>query len=286
MLQVTARDEIGMNTSVGSALTVFTVANIRYEPFVLPFSASVLYHNPDAVVEIQMERPDEYRAQNHIALDILANTFSGRLRLSRGDFAAAPNPQVMRFLATPAEPTEFVYIGDIDILVLESIAPGHLAHMERTGLSYSNIVRSTPQRADRAHLPRMSGLHFTRWSAFYPQVQLDDPKLVALAEFCLYALVTARNPAPDKQDTYRPLHGYHLTLSRPPYVLNNGWGGTYEPQLLDAYLALRETPFWRAVVPLFDKRYRQLLGLLDAGLSATFQNYLPPLPGTLPREWW
>ena len=260
-------------------LTVFTVANERYEPFALPYAASVLHHNPNATVEIVLEQPDRFAEQNADALALLADTFPDVLHFTSADFSAFRNPHVMRYLLQPRRRNQYVYIGDIDIMVLEEIAPAHLAHMERTGLPFSNIIRPNDDR--------MGGLHFSEWAAFYPQPEITGGDLLSRAEHCLYALIKKKGRGlPDRADTFRPIHGYHMTLSRPPHAVIGGWGATLDPDLLQAYLRLRGMPIWHSLVPLLDRRYRQLLTILDAGLSAYFRKKIEPMPGTFPRDWW
>ena len=62
----------------------FTVANKRYEPFVLPYIFSVLAHNCDAYVEILLEEPRRFEQENADALDYLIENYGGgRFRLTR-----------------------------------------------------------------------------------------------------------------------------------------------------------------------------------------------------------
>lgn len=177
-----------------------SVANARYEPFVLPYLASVLHHNPGAGVEIRMERPEKFEAENRPALTLLDQHFPERFSLTkfiqkdRLPQKSEGSPKLVRWLSTPERKAEFVYIGDIDILILEEVAPAHLDHMRRTGLPYSNMRRSNQ--------PRLTGLHFTRWDAYYPQVDLDDTAPLEKDERLLYWLVRQKGfgvPRPNRR---------------------------------------------------------------------------------------
>lgn len=64
--------------------TFFTAANRAYEPFVLPYVASVLLHNDDALVEIVLERPRQFEMENCDALEVLGDAYPARFRFRRG----------------------------------------------------------------------------------------------------------------------------------------------------------------------------------------------------------
>src|SRR3546814_4504457 len=107
--------------------TFFTSANRAYEPFVLPYITSVLLSNEDARVEICLERPPQFETGNADALDILSRHFGNRVDIRRGVFSGTVANNV-RFIETPNSQTEFIYIGDIDILVLEAVTDQHIRH--------------------------------------------------------------------------------------------------------------------------------------------------------------
>lgn len=255
-------------------LTVFTVADRRYEPFVVPYAASVLSHNPGAVVEIVVEQPRRFQAENGDALDLLDAAFPGGLVLTRGRFEGKPHS--LRFLLTPTVQNDYVYIGDIDVLVLTDIAVPHLAQMDTTGLPYSNMVRVGQER--------LTGLHFTRWDAFYPLTTIDDqPKLKAMDEHYLYQVILKRglNLPPGE---FRPMLGYHLTPSRSPHPIY--WAETSDPAYVATYMALRDGPLWIELWPLLDMRYRRQIGLLEALLTGLHTDAFIPSPRSLPRLHW
>jgi hypothetical protein len=286
---------------VPDSLVFFTVANARYEPFVLPYLASVLHHNPGAGVEIRMERPEKFRAENRPALTLLNRYFPERFSLTKypqddrlpqksarwQKFPASAVFSLIRWLETPERKAEFVYIGDIDILILEEVAPPHLAHMRRTGLPYSNMRRSNQ--------PRLTGLHFTRYDAYYPQVDLDDTAPAGRDnERLLYWLVEQKGfGLPDPTDEFRPVHGYHMSIARNTASSNApedpGWGDFESSELLTRYLSFTTTTLWHELAPLLDQRYRQLLSMLDIVLAQRFPQETrkrQPASGTLPRDWW
>lgn len=253
--------------------TFFTVADGRYELFVLPYAASVLAHNADARVEVCLHDADVFARRNADALGLLAESHGDRVLMRPFETAGVP-PNSARFLETPKILTEYTYIGDIDILVLEAVSAIHIERMDALGLPYSNQVR-TGRRA-------LSGLHFTRSDAYYPVGSTDgfDPHG---DEALLHALVTARGWATPPEGIERPgVHGYHMSPNRSPLSPQAGsrstvaWGLGRSEAHLAAYRALSQSDLWRELFPLLDVRYRLLLGLLDLGLAWRF-------PGAGPR---
>ena len=257
-----------------SRLTVFTVADRRYEPFVLPYMASVLHHNPDAHVEIALDEPLGFAARNADALAIIREHAGNRLSLRR---AAAWHKfhSTQRFLLTPNHRSPFVYIGDIDILVLEQIADAHLAKMAATGLPYSNIQR---------HRNRLTGLHFSEWDAYYPPPPVRGTTNVSQDEVILCELVEDRgHPLPDPTERFRPTHGFHLSLNREPA---KGWA-MKSLALTRAYLRFRESDLWTSLFPLLDRRIHILMTILETGLGAHFPTEVVEKASlSLPRNWW
>ena len=245
--------------------TFFTCANRAYELYVLPYMTSVLVHNRDARVEVCLESSTEFADANAKALGILERAFGERFLLrdtSTSEHGSVP-PNSVRFLEVPEVVLPYTYIGDIDILCLESVSEQHLRRMDDTGLPYSNVLR--PGK------PALSGLHFSRSEAFYPQRLPEDADL-RRDERLLYQLVVSRGwDLPDPDDRWRPVHGFHMTLNRAP-LSNPGWsvraafGG--RDVRFEAYRKLPENSVWQEMLGHFDERYVRLLGLVDLALAA------------------
>ena len=243
--------------------TFFTSANPGYEPFVLPYAASALINDAEAVVEICLARPKAFEIANADAIALLEEWFGPRFRVRRGKFGGVV-PNSVRFLETPSVLTEFTYIGDIDILILEPVTVRHLEQMRKTGLPYSNVLRPSAP-------PRLSGLHFTRTGARYPLPELGgvDPSNTG-DEHLLYLQVEAMGlRLPDPEERFRPAHGIHFSLNRS--VKRPGatdWGISLG--LAKTYAAFRDDLRWRALLPLLDRRYLYLLLLLETAIEAHF----------------
>lgn len=247
-------------------MVIFTVANRRYEPFVLPYIASALAHNPGALVEIGLEDAGAFAARNADALDRLNTAYPGAFTLRNAEISPeAPNSA--RFLSETETRRAYLYIGDIDILILEEIASIHLKLMAVTGLPYSNILRQGR--------PKMSGLHFTRTEAFYPLPAISGEiadEIIRRDEYLLYEIIRARGLAmPPADFNLRPIHGFHLSLNRRPTAARGlNWSIDWHPMFVAPYIHLTESPLWRALFPLFDPPYQRLAATLDFILETKF----------------
>jgi len=264
----------------------FTVANKRYEPFVLPYIFSVIAHNWDAEVEIVLEEPRRFEIENADALEYLAENYGKRFMLTRGDFTRA-SPNALRFMMRPRRLStgleqlrpDHVYIGDIDILILENVTKPHLEHMKKTGLPFSNIRRKGKDR--------LSGLHFTRVNAFYPLPEHFDQLPIHADEELLFKIVEGHKlGTPHPSETFRPLHGYHMSLSRPPVSSTHMWGGIQDDQLLKTYMEFRKTRYWRDMYRWFDKRYKMMLSIIDSAIFSYHVLSDEEFKVNSPKDWW
>jgi len=241
--------------------TVFTACDRAYEAFVLPYLSSVLFHNPDAVVEICIEDTARFNASNQAALGLLSDVYANRWLIRESAKSDWKRPQRVRFTEVPQLSSQYTYIGDIDILILEHITPQHVAAMKETGLPYSNAVRPGTSK--------LTGLHFTLSEAYYPQAPV---RLHMNDEASLYELVKGRgHPLPGPEHTFRPMHGYHMTLNRRPLAPKGepAWG-IRNPKHLEAYLAFRASDEWQSIYRYLHPGYKMLITILESSLQATF----------------
>jgi len=258
--------------SSGSGTTFFTACNRAYEPFVIPYALSVLHHNNDAAVEVCVEDPTRFADENEQALAILASAYPDRLLVRGGTYFGRVRPGSVRFVEEPILQAEFTYIGDVDILVLEGdIATIHSRNMAKTGLPYSNVLRATGDR--------LTGLHFTPTNLHYPFSIAEDARTLRTLgdEQILYRLVLAKGlPLPDPKERYRPVHGWHLSLHRPPTgrevgSVRFGWG--LHRRFLDAYTSLISSPVWEETSQVFSPAYKFLLAILNGVAQAQFPDH-------------
>lgn len=235
-------------------VNVFTCADTKYQDFSLLFALSNLYHVDNSVVEIGLEDPEGFAADNRRALSLLDETFGhGRVILRGARFQVngrRVRPGTVRFLETPS-PAEYVYITDIDIITLDPALPdAHIAFMKRRNLPYSNSVR-IPDPS------RMSGLHFARYDDWYPLPVVEDLIDRMSDERVLRAICERKRLPVQEEEWFRPVHGIHISPNRSPFgETRNGAripGWSIEPHI-KAYRRFADTPIMREIRPLFSER--------------------------------
>jgi hypothetical protein len=213
--------------------TVFTYADANYFRFVAPFIYFWFRTNPEVAVEVIVSDYDAYMRWNGRQVEFLEKHFSGREFLIREQTVSRDIiPNTVRFVEEPQIISEYTYIADIDILVMETnIIEQHLGEMRRTGLPYSNIKRDG--------IDKLSGLHFTSSSAYYPVPDLHDLDLSRENDEAILYQIVKRKGVPISDSNFRPVHGIHVSYNRPPVMEDGaipGWGITKE--YLECFRAL------------------------------------------------
>lgn len=240
----------------------FTVAVGKHRMFVLPYIYSVLRNDPSAAVEIMVDGAEEYLAKNAKALGVIGSQERVRIRNIDCDSRDA---NYMRFLREPETKSDYVYIGDVDILVVgENVTDVHIANSKKLGLPYSNIVRPCGTR--------FSGLHFTQWDAFYPLEPPPPSKMRAIGgdEQLLMQMVLGRGFAPPAGD-FRPTHGIHFSLNRSEPIFGKApvtWGATRDRW--SNYLKIKAEPAWNSLLPHLAPEFRMMLETLENACSREF----------------
>ena len=129
-----------------------------------------------------------------------------------------------RFLIQPFLQSEYVYIGDIDILLAENVLERHRLFVD-SGLPYYNQVRPGTNR--------LTGLHLARYSEMYPlhrdiwdYANLNDEEIL----YKSYEIRGALHPKGLdllQAELGRPNCGIHASLNRLPFSMSHerpGWG--------------------------------------------------------------
>lgn len=182
----------------------------RYGQFLPLYAETVLRRYPDAGLLLYVDRVLDKATASQLAEIVDRHRADVRLRenysfgLSANAFASLPSQgkQAMRWLFNDEAFAEFdnIYLGDIDMLMLDepvNLEEAHLEHCEVLGLPYSNYLRvqhvggrssmravlgslrrgdlKTARHGLRALDPhvvrRLSGLHFVRVADYYSRVQ-------------------------------------------------------------------------------------------------------------------
>ena len=175
-----------------------------------------------------------------------------------GHFSTVANS--VRFLETPKGPrTRYVYISDIDILILQpDITDFHVARMADTGLPYCNVMQSS------TYGRVLTGRHFSQWDAFYPQ-RIPEGTPVSLDRMLLTEMVRAKGhgfPRSSSEDgEYHPICGIHLSpnqISRLLVEIRNK-----QHFMRKAYRELCESPAWQTLFPTLGFQYRIFIEAIE-----------------------
>lgn len=184
-----------------------------------------------SVVEIGTDDP--YFQPTIKPLEILKKHFGDRFLIRKVNFDYLEingkkytiSPNSVRFITTPTFKSEYVYISDVDIITLQKdMTDIHIKNMDKTKLNYSNIVR--PLKNTDGEIKRLSGLHFTPYSNYYPIPDISNlcsNGFLSHDEGLLYKIVEKRYPNFNYDESYRPVHGIHVSLNREPNG-KLGWG--------------------------------------------------------------
>ena len=245
----------------------FTACNGLYKEFIPLFILSHLYHNENCFVEIGVDtmlKPEILKS-----LQVLNNFYPNKFSIHVIDFGPIningkkynSIPNTIRFFTTPKNKSEYVYISDIDIICLQKeLTDIHVNDMVRTGLPYSNIVR--PVKDESHSHRRLSGLHFTPYDNYYPlpdYTNLCQQGLLQHDEVFLYELVKKRHPNFLIDNSYRPVHGIHVSPNRHPTGSMN-WGMTNWKNKWDIF---RNTNEFKDLEPTLTKMVTEKIKIID-----------------------
>jgi hypothetical protein len=254
-------------------LLFYTCANKRYEDFIPLYAFFALRTTADSIAEFGVEDKVSFLRENAESLDIV-NRALGNGRITIRDVpwkdpeGKAILPNTVRFVSPPKKTARFVYIGDVDIIILETdLLRAHEAFMAKAGIPYSNSVRPNSTR--------MSGLHLTEHDAIYPLPDLSDLDLLRMNdEMVLYEIVRRRGLQIQDKSWFRPIHGIHISPNRRPRaefdasgaVVKPGWG--IEPYV-QLWIEARGDPSFKTLRSTLSHRVQDCLEKIDQAVSET-----------------
>lgn len=204
-------------------LLFYTAANREYEQFVPLYIYFALTSNPESYVEIGVEDSDRYIKNNKVVIKKLKELFGDQFKLSTVDFDGVL-PGAVRFITEPelAEKCNYVYIGDIDILIFDdNLKQQHIKNMRKHDASFSNIIRGAAHTEENNY--RLSGLHFAPTDVQYPIPPLDDVdysisnSVRGADENVLYEIMQRKAKMIPKEMDFRPVHGIHMRTNSHPF---------------------------------------------------------------------
>lgn len=252
-------------------LLFYTTATRHYLPFLPIYVYFASLSNPGATFEFVVDDVAECERIYRRALAFLREEMGVEIHLSEPgpDAPRVAIDNTYRFVLEPQCKADFVYIGDVDIMIVEDVWEKHKTIFEK-GLPYSNIVRPNSIR--------LSGLHFTRYDALYPLPRFDDIlEQHENDEEVLYQIVKrqghlARQPEIDAVGIGRPQHGIHMSLNRIPFsdaVAKLQWGIGWDVVQKYQQIMSREDflPFV-STLPFGSRRFLANLYFIQQGVTA------------------
>jgi hypothetical protein len=194
----------------------FTCATGFHEGFVIPYIYFAEKSNPNSKFEFIVGNANRFIEKNRLALEWLENNMGVKpVFRSRDEIAIKPRMEnSLRFIMQPKQRAKRVYIGDVDIMILENISDWHKPIFE-AGLPYSNAIR--------ANTKTLTGLHFSNYDDYYPLPKIYDLiKLVKSDEALLYKIVNRKGKLYNTSKyndlvKERPVHGIHMSTNRLPF---------------------------------------------------------------------
>lgn len=207
----------------------FTCATRFYQNFVIPYVYFAKKHNYFSNFEFIIDDLGSFKEKHEKSILWLKREYEVDIVLrSVSELAVRPKMEnSIRFIMEPKTISDYVYIGDVDIMILEDVFQWHKPIFD-AGLPYSNMVREGTNR--------LTGLHFVRRDAYYPLPEIGD--LIGSIhndESLLYAICERKGVLYNNEQYFsirkgRPIHGIHLSLNRLPFSYHKervSWGMTY-----------------------------------------------------------
>jgi hypothetical protein len=253
----------------------FTYANKAYDLFALPYAYFALTANPGSMVEIILEDAEDFHKKYKDGISLLNEIFPERALFRQS--ASIQNglkckPHVVRFLEEPLTSAEYIYIGDIDILILENVYETHTHYIKENNIPFSNIIRTG---TESTKFPRLTGLHFCKMEKMYPLPDISDININERNdENVLYEIMRRKGIMVPTSFRNRPMCGIHVSLNRDSigrYSVNRGdqflvgetfnWGIT---KYKDIFLKILSESSFNKIFFQFSLEYRALLMVIES----------------------
>lgn len=189
-------------------LLFFTYANAKYHMFAAIYPIFALTSNPNSVVEICISDYEMFQRNYGNIINFYNTAYAGKVFYTPvrvGNII----PNSVRFLAQPTVKSKYVYIGDVDIFLLDSdILQYHLFFMEKHKSDFSNVLRNENQ---------LTGLHFIKYDNMYPVCPPPGVDLKKINdEVLLCRIMREKNLKFPVNATFeeRKIHGVHVSFFR------------------------------------------------------------------------
>jgi hypothetical protein len=226
------------------------------------FILSNLFFNRNAFVEICTFKDSIPSIED--SLNCLNKTYPNEFLVREIDNIILPpktQTNSIRFILEPTIKMDYVYISDIDIIVLESnILEKHLKIMDENNIPYSNIIRNGSTR--------LTGLHFTPWDNYYPIKSFNHlHEYLKHDELFLFHLMLDRFPNLKNESTIRPVHGIHASPNRNPIDDKINWG-MYEHRK-NSWIQLKSSEQFKEIYHTLSNRLKETISIINNFYSCT-----------------
>ncbi len=203
------------------SLHIISYADEKYEIFILPYIYFALKTNTDCTIEIFLDDLDGFYKRYSSSVDYFRKKFGDNFYLTQSKFEkSSVIPNTIRFLEAPSVESTYIYIGDIDLLILADVADVHVKLIETYKIPFSNIVRLSSIDTDQ---PRLTGLHFCKFTDYYPLPDISDLDLKKLNdEHVLFEIMNRKGKKLPQTFQMRPDCGIHMSLNRDPFGRYSG----------------------------------------------------------------
>ena len=236
---------------------IYTACNKRYACFIPLFCAVALMNNKNIDIEICISVNKLTDAQE-VALDYLRQQFSNAKIIIRYNMFKELDDRMIeyqgkkiysnsaRFIINPEIHDEYVYISDIDILMFDKdFQEVHLKWMKNHNTKYCNIIR--PKGIS------LSGLHFTYYDVYFT-VDFRRYDITKKDEELLMDIVSSKTQIYKEKDTIRPVHGIHMSPSRPEPKGTSAYPGWFDKGIdyETEWKTFRDSDVYREISKSFD----------------------------------
>jgi len=201
-------------------LLILAYSDKSYSFFNIPFIYFALRNNPDSEVEIITEDLAYFLKNNQESFDFLNQLYPNKFIVREPSTKLKAIPGTIRFIEEPILKADYLYIGDIDLFILEDVRKKHLKLIQENNIPFSNIIRKESLKTE---YPRLTGLHFCRFKDYYPLPNVSDLDLLKLNdEHVLYLIMKRKGIMVSDTFQNRPICGVHASLNRDPTGRTSG----------------------------------------------------------------
>jgi hypothetical protein len=242
--------------------------NNAYAHFVLPHVTSELLRVPSSVAEVFLEDVKTFEKEFGGGYALMKEIFGDRVLVRQ--VPEVGHPHLVRFVYESYLRAQFTYIGDIDILVLDSeMMTMHENHMNKYNIDYSNKKRQSEDNA-------FTGLHCVYTERYYPKTRIWREKMKiynaytyvenrrvssSYDEMVLHDIVYESYSSDKRKNLpIRPIHGIHMSAHQSSPL----WGvRKWELE----YRQLAAMDIWMAISSHFGSKFKGIIKRLEDELE-------------------